>query len=212
MDEHLVDLPLRDLVARMATTDPVPGGGSASAVAGAMGAALTHMVVALSRGRPDAAAHEVELTEIGTAASQFQSELLALAEADATAYASVVAARRLPRDTPRDQEARRVMIDASVREAIRTPRAIARAALEVMRLTERLAPIGNAHAISDVGVATVLAGAALRGAAMNVEINLPSLPDDDSLRGEAAAEIGDLLAAADDLEPRVRARVAERLR
>ena len=104
------------------------------------------------------------------------------------------------------------MIDASVREAIRTPRAIARAALEVMRLTERLAPIGNAHAISDVGVATLLAGAALRGAAMNVEINLPSLPDDDPLRGEAATEIGDLLAEADDLEPRVRARVAERLR
>ncbi len=212
MDEHLVDLPLRDLVARMATTDPVPGGGSASAVAGALGAALTHMVVALSRGRPDAAPHEVELTEIGTAAAQFQSELLALAEADATAYASVVAARRLPRDTPRDQEARRVMIDASVREAIRAPRAIARAALEVMRLTERLAPIGHARAISDVGVATLLAGAALRGAAMNVEINLPSLPDDDPLRGEAATEIGDLLAGADDLEPRVRARVAERLR
>jgi len=212
LDEHLIELPLRDLVARMATADPVPGGGSASAVAGAMGAALTHMVVALSRGRPNAAIHESELTEIGTAAAQFQSELMALAGTDAAAYASVVAARRMPRDTPRDAEARRVMIDAAIREAIRTPRAIARAALEVVRLTERLAPIGNRNAISDVGVATLLAVAALRGAVLNVEINLPSLPDHDPVRSEAADDIVDLLAEVDDREQRVRAAVAERLR
>lgn len=210
MDERLVDLSTRDLVARLATSDPVPGGGSAAALAGAMGAALVRMVVELTTGRPAAEAHESELTEVAIAAAQFQSELLSLADADAAAYAAVVAARRLPKDGEREREARRVQLDAALREAIRIPLATARAAAEVLALAERLVPIGNRNAISDVGVAALMAVTALRGAALNVEINLPYL--DDRLGSEAASELGALMASVDARAEAVRTGVAERLR
>ena len=99
-----------------------------------------------------------------------------------------------------------------MREATRAPLATARVANEVLGLAERLAPIGNRNAISDVGVAALLAVAAIRGAAMNVEINLPSLPADEPLRRDAADEIGALLVGLDERERAVRTAVADRLR
>ncbi|MCV0403065.1 MAG: cyclodeaminase/cyclohydrolase family protein [Chloroflexi bacterium] len=212
MDERLVDLSARDLIARLATSDPVPGGGSAAALAGAMGAALVGMVVELTTGRPAAEAHEPELTEIGVAAAQYQSELLSLADADASAYATVVAARRLPRDTDREREARKVQVDAALREAIRVPLSISRAASEVLTLAERLVPIGNRNAISDVGVAALMAVTALRGAALNVQINLPYLADGEALAVDAETELGTLLQAVDERAEAIRDAVAERLR
>lgn len=211
MDERLVDLSARDLVARLATSDPMPGGGSAAALAGAMGAALVCMVVELTAGRPAAQERETELTEVGVAAAQFQSELLSLADADAAAYAAVVAARRLPKDTDLEREARHVQVNAALREAIRVPLATARAASEVLALAERLVPIGNRNAISDVGVAGLMAVTALRGAALNVEINLPYLDASDELGAGATSEIQELLGSVDERATAVRVGVAERL-
>ena len=211
MDSRLTDLPVEDFLARLATDDPVPGGGSASALAGAMAAALVHMVVELTTGRPAAAEHEERLTEIRLAAAGIQSELLSLAHADAVAYASVVTARRLPKETDGDREARRVQLDAAVREATRTPLSIARRAAEVLALAEELAPIGNRNAVSDVGVAGLLAGAAIRGAAMNVEINLPSLPEGEPLRAEARGELDALVSGLTDREAAVATAVGDRI-
>lgn len=212
MDERLPELTVRNLVERLASSDPVPGGGSASALAGAMGAALVHMVVELSVDRPAAAGHEETLTEIRTAADWWQSELLDLTELDAKAYAAVVVARRLPKDSDLERETREVQLAAAIREATRVPLATAKAASEVLELADRLAPIGNRNAISDVGVAALLAVTAVRGAALNVQINLPSVSTDDELRGEAASEIERLLATLDERERTVRDTVAERLR
>ena len=212
MDERLTDLTVRRLVERLATSDPVPGGGSAAALAGAMGAALVRMVVELTVGRPSAEGNGDALTEIGAAASGWQSELLNLAELDANAYDAVVRARRLPRHSEPDQHARDVQVHAAMREATRVPLATARVANEVLGLAGRLAPIGNRNALSDVGVAALLAVACLRGAAMNVEINLPYLPADEPMRRDAADEIGTLLIGLDDRERAVQAAVGERLR
>ncbi len=211
MEERLNDLTVRALVERLATSDPVPGGGSAAALAGTMGAALVSMVVELTAGRPSAAGHEPALTEIKTAATSWQSELLNLAELDANAYAAVVTARRMPRDSARERELRAVQLAAAMRDATRVPLATARGASEVLDLVIRLASIGNHNAISDVGVAGLLAAAALRGAALNVEINLPFVSDDE-LRVGAAADIRRLLETVDERDERVRATVAERLR
>jgi formiminotetrahydrofolate cyclodeaminase len=211
MDERLTELTVRNLVERLATSDPVPGGGSASALAGAMGAALVHMVVELTAGRPAADGLEATLTEIRTAAVAWQSELLNLAEVDASAYLAVVRARRLPRESELERTARDVQIGAAIREATRAPLATARAASEVLTLAERLAPIGNRNAVSDVGVAGLLAVAALRGAALNVQINLPYVTADDELREEAASEIERLLATLDERDRTVRDAVAGRL-
>lgn len=212
MDERLVDKPMRDLVQRMATSDPVPGGGSAAALAGAMGAALIHMVVELTIGRPGTESDAGQLTEIGVATAQFQSELMGLVDADAVAYGAVVQSRRLPNSTERERETRRVQFDAAIREAVRAPLAVARAASEVLELATRLAPIGNRNAISDVGVGAMLASTGLRGAALNVEINLPMVKGDEALRNNAAAEIRALLDNVDEREAAVRAAVADRIR
>lgn len=211
MDSRLTDLPVEDFLARLATDDPVPGGGSASALAGAMAAALVHMVVELTAGRPSAAGHEERLAEIRLAAAGLQSELVSLAHADAVAYASVVAARRLPKETDRDRDARRIQLDAAVREATRTPLSIARRSEGVLALAEELASIGNRNAVSDVGVAGLLAGAAIRGAAMNVQINLPSLPEDEPLRDEARRELDALVAGLAERERGLAGAVGDRI-
>ena len=211
MDERLTELTVRRLVERLATKDPVPGGGSAAALAGAMGAALLGMVVELTVGRQGTEADEATLTDMGVAASSWQSELLNLAELDASAYDAVVKARRMARDTELERQARTVQVDAAVREATRIPLATARIASEVLSLAERLAPLGNRNAISDVGVAALLAGAAVRGAGLNVEINLPYVVNDDELRRAASEELGAIVQTLDDRERAVRAAVAERL-
>ncbi|MCA1569205.1 MAG: cyclodeaminase/cyclohydrolase family protein [Chloroflexi bacterium] len=212
MDTRLTETTVRTLVERLATSDPAPGGGSAAAIAGAMGAALIQMVVELTTGRTAAEGHQETLAEIRQAAAGWQSELLNLAELDANAYDAVIRARRLPRASELERQARSLQIDAAVREATRVPLATAQAASAVLDLAEQVAPIGNRNAVSDVGVAGLLSVAALRGAALNVEINLPYLTSDDTLRNEAAAEIGGLLATVDPRDRSLRHAVAERLR
>ena len=212
MDERLTQLTVRSLVEQLASSDPAPGGGSASAVAGAMGAALVHMVVELTVGRAAAEGNEATLLEIKAAAVAWQSELLNLAELDANAYEAVVRARRLPRQSERERDTRDVQLGAAIREATRIPLAVARTASEVLDLAGRLAPIGNRNAISDVGVGGLLAVASLRGAALNVQINLPYVSADDELRSEAADEVERLTATVDDRDTALRNAVAERLR
>lgn len=211
MDTRLSELTVDAFIGKLASDAPAPGGGSASALAGALSAALVQMVVALTSGRAEARAAEDELRELGLAAAGFRSELLQLVEIDAAAYESVIVARRLPRGTDRERELRRVQIDAALREATRAPLTIAHRAEAVLKLAERLAPIGNRNAISDAGVAGLLAASALRGAALNVRINLPYLPEDEPLRRDAGARVDELLIGLDEREAALRAAVAERL-
>jgi methenyltetrahydrofolate cyclohydrolase len=209
VSDSLAELRLGEFLERLASGAPTPGGGSASALAGAAGAALLHMVTELTR--PEA--HSVDdeaLAELRGAAASWQSELSRLVDLDAAAYEGVVAARRLPRTTDREIEARRVQVAGAVREATRVPLEIARRAFAVLTLAERIARIGNRNAISDVGVAALLAAAAVRGAAMNVRINLPALPADDPLCTEAGGEVDTLLSKLDGAEAAVRRAVEAR--
>ncbi|MDH4334783.1 MAG: cyclodeaminase/cyclohydrolase family protein [Chloroflexota bacterium] len=186
---RLSDLPLRDLADRLASHDPVPGGGSAAAIAGALGAALVSMVVELTVGRPEYSEHGAALREIGAGAVERQAVLLELAEADATAYGSVVTARRMPKQTDPERESRSAALRDAMVQAAAVPLRTAIVASEVLELAERVAPIGNGNAVSDAGVAAQLAAAAVRGALLNVRINLPYLPEDEPLRITAVAEM-----------------------
>lgn len=207
MEDQLRELPLREVVERLGSSDPVPGGGSAAALAGAMGAALVTMVVELTRGRDSS--DEAALVEIATASASWQSEMLNLAELDANAYAAVVTARRMPRDTEADRLARDVQLAAALREATRVPLETVRAAREVLALTERVARVGAARAISDVGVAALLATASARSAALSVRINLPHV--DDELREDSAATLAELLRGLEDRERAVSTLVEDRM-
>ena len=211
MDSRLTDLSVSDLVGRLATDDPVPGGGSASALAGAMAAALVHMVVQLTTGRPAAAEHERSLAEIRDRAARLQAELLRLAEEDATAYASVVAARRLPKETDDERADRREQIETAVRAATRAPLGVVVRSSEVLTLAEALVSIGNRNAVSDVGVAGLLAAAAIRAAALNVEINVPSLDDGDPLRDQARRALNEARSGLDRRERELASAVGNRI-
>lgn len=204
-------LALRDLLDRLATSAPVPGGGSAAALSGAIGAGLLEMVVALTEGRPAAEGHESSLAAISARATELRAELTDLIDLDADAYEAVVIARKLPRDSDAQRAERAERFAEATRGATIAPLRTARGADEVLSLATALAPIGNRNAISDVGVAGLLAAAALRAAGLNVSINLPSLADNDPLRTDAARELERLLSGLDTREDELRRTVGERI-
>jgi formiminotetrahydrofolate cyclodeaminase len=192
----LSDLSVRDLTDRLASQAPVPGGGSAAALGGAIAAALVGMVAELTIGRAGYERHDEAARAARHQATELRLELLDLADRDAVAYGEVSAARKLPRGTDEERAHRTRELRRAMLEAARIPLQTARVAREVLDLAVRIAPIGNRNAISDAGVAAQLATAAVRGAILNVRINLPSLPADEPLRAEAPRELAELEAAA----------------
>lgn len=207
----IAELTVRDLTARLASRAPVPGGGSASALSGALGAALVEMVCELTVGRPEYEEVDPVARQIGAAAGELRASLLTAAEEDAAAYLSVVAARRMPRDSDAERAARKAAVaDASV-AATEVPLRIARLAAEVLDLAAGIAPIGNRNAASDAGVAALLAATAVRGASLNVTINLPSLPEGHTLRTDAPKRLADLEARVARREGEALAAVRQRM-
>ena len=208
---QLSDLPVHAFLERLGSSHPVPGGGSAAALAAAMGAALVAMVADLTIGRPAYAKHEATLRHLRFDALDRRTELMSLAQEDATAYDAVVRARHMPKDTEAERQARTGALQAAMKEATRIPLRAAVIASEVLDLAARIAPIGNRNAASDAGVAAQLAGAGLRGALLNVRINLPYLADDEPLRESAPAEIGRLDGLATAGEQAAMAAVVQQL-
>jgi formiminotetrahydrofolate cyclodeaminase len=139
------------------------------------------------------------------------AELTDLAQADADAYAKVVAARRMPKANDAERDERRVALRRAMADAASTPLRIAEAAAAVLEFAEQLAPIGNPNAASDVGVAGELGVAALRGAVLNVRINLPYLATDEPLRATLPTEVRRLEAQAGPRADRIAALVAGRM-
>jgi glutamate formiminotransferase/formiminotetrahydrofolate cyclodeaminase len=181
---------IEDFVASVAASTPTPGGGSVVAHAGALAAALTQMVAALTVGRKKYADVEDELRDVARRGAELGQRLNELVALDAQSYAAVSAAYKLPKDTPEQQEKRSAAITAALVGASEVPLETARAAAEVASLAEIAASKGNVNAVSDAGVAALLAEAACRGAAYNVRINVASLSDAEAGRAlsEAAAE------------------------
>jgi formiminotetrahydrofolate cyclodeaminase len=173
------DRTIRGFLQDLASSAPTPGGGTAAAVAGAMGASLAEMVTALTLAREKyAAAHEA-MRPIASAAAAAREELLRLAREDAEAYDSVVAARRLPKETPAEKSAREESVSAAVRRAAEVPLRTARAAAGLLELMPELAEKGNPNAASDSGAAALLLEGAVQAALLNVAINLPGISDRD---------------------------------
>jgi len=207
----LAELTVRDLTERLASRDPVPGGGSASALAGALGAALVEMVCELTVGKPEYEDVDAVARQISAGAGELRGSLLAAAEEDAAAYLDVVAARRLPRDGDEERAARKAAIGEASVAATEVPLRVARLATEVLELAASIASVGNRNAVSDAGAAALLAAAAARGAALNVRINLPSLPEAHPLRADAAARLAELDSSVSKREAEALAAVSQRM-
>jgi glutamate formiminotransferase/formiminotetrahydrofolate cyclodeaminase len=152
---------------------PVPGGGSAAALAGALAGALVTMVARLTVGRKAYAGAQPRAAEILAEADALRAQLRRLVDDDAAAYAKVSAAYRLPKDDPRRARA----ADEALVGAARTPLAMARGAVRLLALAREIGTIGNRNARSDALVAEALARAALAGAVENVRVNVGSLSE-----------------------------------
>jgi len=168
---------------KLASADPEPGGGSAAALAGALGAALVSMVANLTLGKEKFAAVQDDVAELKKKSEALRAELEELVTLDALAYREVAAAMKMPKDTDERKEQRRQVMQVALKGAAEVPLKVAEAAVEVARLSLPAAEKGNPNAVSDAGVAVLLADAAAHSAALNARINLVWIEDEDVKRG-----------------------------
>jgi methenyltetrahydrofolate cyclohydrolase len=193
-------LSLAQLLDAFASNQPVPGGGSAAALAGAVGASLLIMVAGLPKTRHGTDEERSALTAAAARLRPLRDELASLIDRDSEAYTSVINAYRLPRSTDAEQAARRDAIDEAMRTATEAPLATIRACERAMREAEVIASSGAASASSDVAVGIELLKTAARGAGMNVDTNLAAVKDAEYVK-RASQEQRDLEQAIEDLLP-----------
>jgi formiminotetrahydrofolate cyclodeaminase len=179
-----------DLLAAFRSSEPTPGGGSASALSGALGASLLAMVAGLARPRA-ATGDEIErLQQAGARCVDLALQLERLVDRDTDAYDLVVGAYRMPKSTEEEKAARTAGIQAALRAATEAPLDVMRLCREALTLVAVVDALGNPNASSDVKVAVGLLRAGLEGARENVEINLGRMKDTSyvqRVRAESAA-------------------------
>ena len=168
---------LREFQDALASSDPTPGGGSAAGVALGQAAALAVMVSDLTLSKDSLQDGWTISEKVKLVAIPLLDEGLELATQDSDAFDAVVASFRLPKATDDEKASRRDSIRSATLGAAEVPFRTASKALDLLELLPELAEKGNPNAASDVGVAGLLASAALKGAVFNVEINLESLPE-----------------------------------
>jgi formiminotetrahydrofolate cyclodeaminase len=190
----------------LASGAATPGGGCASALSGALAAGLVAMVARNTAGSPAYADRAASMEEIAAEADVLRRDLEELVDADAAAFEQVMAAFRLPKDTPEQKAERSRAIQDGYKAASEPPLLVCRRALRVLELAAIVAEQGSPNAVSDAGVAALLAASALDGAALNVEINLGAIKDDD-YRTAHAETVGELREGAAPLREKVLARV-----
>lgn len=200
-------LPTQALFARFADHSPTPGGGSASALAGALAGSLVQMVANLTVGKKNYEAVSDEAAALRARAEGLSNRLLAAVEEDAKSFEVVMAAMGLPKETDEEKAARRDAMQEAFKGATLVPLETARACLEAAQLAHRLLAIGNQNASTDAGVAVLLAVAGGEGSLFNAEINLGSIKDAAWVaerRGELAPIWRELESLRSELWPAMR--------
>lgn len=187
----------------LAAGTPAPGGGSAAAYAGAAGAALVAMVARLTIGKKKYAAVEAQMQAVLTRAEALRAILQEAVALDAAAFEAVMAAYRLPKDTPEQQAGRSRAIETTMLAAADAPLKVAGMAVEVMELASQVIALGNLNAISDGASGAAMARAALAGSGLNVRINVNSLENPQSSEALVAA-LESLEQRATELEAAIR--------
>ena len=178
---------LRDFQSALASSSPTPGGGTAAAVALGQAASLTVMVCDLTLGNEKWSDGWAVAEAAQTVAIPLLNKAGELAQADSDAFDGVMDSFKLPKSTDAEKTERRDAIRKATLVAAEIPYETARSALALMKHLPELAKRGNGNAVSDIGVAGLLASAAAKGAVFNVEINLGSLPDE--LGGELRTDL-----------------------
>lgn len=194
----LTELTVKGFLAETAGEAPVPGGGSISALNGAIAAALAEMVANLTIGKKKYVEVEAEMQQLAQEAAAIQKELVLDVDRDSDAYNKVFAAFKLPKETDEEKAARSEAIQESTKFAAEVPMAVARRVSDLLPMIEAVVEKGNQNAITDGCVAMMCARVAIVGALFNVRINLTSLKDE--------AYVKAMQEEADKLEAEVNAR------
>jgi formiminotetrahydrofolate cyclodeaminase len=191
----IVEQPVTTFLDRLASNAATPGGGSAAAIMGAMGAALVSMMCNLTIGKKNYVEVEGEMRAVLDEAESLRLRLADMVAEDIAAFDALMAAYGLPKESEEQKAQRSAAIQIGLKSATEAPLACARASAEVISLALRAAKVGNTNVISDAGVGALAAQAALRSAALNVYINVPSLKDA-AYATACRDEIDGLLASA----------------
>lgn len=173
------DKPVQTFLDDLASKAPTPGGGSAAAIMGAMGAALVSMVANLTVGKKNYEEVDAEMQDLLGKSEKLRDELAGMVKADVDVFDQVMAAYGLAKESDDDKAARSRAIQSALKDATDVPLACARLCAEVINICQPMAEKGNTNVISDAGVAVLAANAALRSAALNVYINIGGIKDED---------------------------------
>jgi methenyltetrahydrofolate cyclohydrolase len=174
----IADATIRDALAAFSASDPAPGGGSASALASALGTSLLLMVGSLAKTRTGADSERAALAAAAPNLMELRDRLTQAIDDDTAAYDRVVAAYKLPKGSADEQQARKDAIQQALGGATDVPLNVVRMSTAALSAAETVAANGHTGAASDVGVAIALLRAGLHGARLNVEINLGSVRDE----------------------------------
>ena len=209
--EKLLDTTCEKFLEELASKQPTPGGGAASALCGATAAALTAMLGNLTAGKAGSEANDKMALEIIIAADKLRLELAQLADDDAAVFNKFMEAYKMPKATDTEKAMRTAAIGQAAIAAAEVPMQIADKSLEVLKLARKLIVFGNPNAISDGTVSALMARAALRSALYNVKINLGLIKDGEYVAA-ARAKMQQLEAKAMEIEAFVLARTDEVLK
>jgi formiminotetrahydrofolate cyclodeaminase len=201
---------VEELLTVTASDNPTPGGGSVAAIVGALGIALVQMVGNLTVGKEKYRNVEGEIKQLIQKCSTLMEKLKKLAEEDMSHFHTFIKVLGMPKDTPEELATRKEKIQVALKEATKTPLAIATYGVEVLSLANRMAAVGTKMAISDTGVAAHLAEATVQAALITAESNFARIKDQEFLNW-AQAEKQRLSKEAQDLKEKTLHHMNERI-
>lgn len=172
-----IDQPIRHFMDKLAGKSPEPGGGSVAALTGALSAGLVSMVGSLTLGKEKYKDVQPQIEQLLKESEKLRTEMQDLIQKDTEAYGALSAVYKMPKNTDEEKAARTTKMQEALKIACQVPFEIGLKSLEVAKLAERAADIGNVGAVSDAGVAVLLAQACAQSAALNVKINVNSIKD-----------------------------------
>lgn len=194
---RLTELNMKEFIQSLSSPDPTPGGGSASALCGALGASLLRMVSGITLKKVDDGALRNEFNQYIADLDSIRDEFLLLIDEDAEAFDRVMGAFKLPKETEEEKKARKEAIQRAFKGAADVPMRTAKLAVRTSGLAVSIAERGEKNAISDVGCAVSFLRSAFDGAIYNVNINLGAIKDDSFVK-RCRAEIEELSDDIDD--------------
>jgi len=197
-----IDQPIRHFMDKLASKSPEPGGGSVAALTGSLGAALVSMVGNLTLGKEKYKDVQPQIEQLLKESEKLRTEMQDLIQKDTIVYGALSDVYKMPKNTDSEKAARIAKMQEALKNACQVPFEIGLKSLEVAKLAERAAEIGNTGAVSDAGVAVLLAQACAQSAALNVKINVNSIKDE-AYNKETWTRMQDVLTQVSSLEKSV---------